>query len=70
MGDDFKPIPISLFNENKLIAKTIATLDTKKKNLNFTIPKQSFHGYFSIVDTSLSYDNTLYFSKKQRKPIL
>jgi hypothetical protein len=48
--DDFKPIPISLFNENKLIAKTIATLDTKKKNLNFTIPKQSFHGYFSIVD--------------------
>jgi hypothetical protein len=28
-----------LFNENKLIAKTIATLDTKKKNLNFTIPK-------------------------------
>jgi hypothetical protein len=51
VSDDFKPIPISLFNENKLIAKTIATLDTKKKNLNFTIPKQSFHGYFSIVDT-------------------
>ncbi len=66
-GDDFKPIPISLFNENKLIAKTIATLDTKRKNLNFTIPKKSFHGYFSIVDTGLSYDNTLYFSISKKK---
>ncbi len=66
-GDDFKPIPISLHNENKLIAKTIATLDTKEKNLNFTIPKQSFHGYFSIVDNGLSYDNTLYFSISKTK---
>ena len=66
-GDDFKPIPISLYNENKLIAKTIATLDTPKKNLNFTIPKQSFHGYFSIVDTGLSYDNILYFSISKKK---
>ena len=66
-GDDFKPIPISLYNENKLIAKTIATLDTQKKNLNFTIPKQSFHGYFSIVDTGLSYDNILYFSISKKK---
>ena len=66
-GDDFKPIPISLYNENKLIAKTIATLDTKKKNLNFTIPKQAFHGYFSIVDNGLSYDNVLYFSISKTK---
>lgn len=66
-ADDFKPIPISLYNENKLIAKTIVTLDTKKKNLNFTIPKQAFHGYFSIVDNGLSYDNTLYFSISKAK---
>ncbi|MFV8367291.1 BatA domain-containing protein [Flavobacterium sp. XS1P27] len=66
-GDDFNPIPISLYNENKLIAKTIVTLDTKKKNLNFTIPKQSFHGYFSIVDNGLSYDNTLFFSISKTK---
>ncbi|WP_338647993.1 BatA domain-containing protein [Flavobacterium sp. KS-LB2] len=66
-GDDFKPIPISLYNENKLIAKTIVTLDTKKKNLNFTIPKQAFHGYFSIVDNGLTYDNTLYFSISKAK---
>jgi hypothetical protein len=71
-GDDFKPIPISLFNENKLIAKTIVTLETKKKKLNFTIPKQAFHGYFSIVDSGLSYDNTLYFSisKTQKNNII
>ncbi|MDP3681554.1 MAG: BatA domain-containing protein [Flavobacterium sp.] len=66
-GDDFNPIPISLYNEKKLIAKTIATLDTKKKNLNFTIPKQAFHGYFSIVDNGLTYDNTLYFSISKAK---
>ena len=66
-GDDFKPIPISLYNENKLIAKTIVTLNTKKKNLNFTIPKQAFHGYFSIVDNGLSYDNVLYFSISKTK---
>lgn len=66
-GDDFNPIPISLYNENKLIAKTIVTLDTKKKNLNFTIPKQAFHGYFSIVDNGLTYDNTLYFSISKAK---
>ena len=61
-GDDFNPIPISLYNENKLIAKTIVPLNSKKKILNFTIPKQAFHGYFSIVDNGLSYDNTLFFS--------
>ncbi len=66
-GDDFNPIPISLYNEKKLIAKTIVTLDTKKKNLNFTIPKQAFHGYFSIVDNGLTYDNTLYFSISKAK---
>ena len=61
-GNDFNPIPISLYNENKLIAKTIVPLNSKKKNLNFTIPKQAFHGCFSIVDNGLSYDNTLFFS--------
>jgi hypothetical protein len=61
-GDDFNPTPISLYNNNKLIAKTIVTLDSKKKSINFTIPKQAFHGYISIVDNGLSYDNTLFFS--------
>ncbi|KIA98835.1 membrane protein [Flavobacterium sp. KMS] len=61
-GDDFKPISMSLFNNSKLIAKTIVNFDTKKKKVNFTIPKQAFHGYVAIEDNGLEYDNRLYFS--------
>ncbi|KIC03641.1 membrane protein [Flavobacterium sp. JRM] len=61
-GDDFKPISMSLFNNGKLIAKTIVNFDTKKKKVNFTIPKQAFHGYVAIEDNGLEYDNRLYFS--------
>ncbi|MFV8340811.1 vWA domain-containing protein [Flavobacterium sp. XS2P39] len=66
-GEGFNPVPISLYNDSKLIAKTIITLDSKKKNHNFTIPKRAFHGYFSIIDNGLSYDNTLYFSISKTK---
>ncbi|WP_035670964.1 BatA and WFA domain-containing protein [Flavobacterium sp. 83] len=66
-GEDFNPIPISLYNDSKLIAKTIVTLDSKKKSINFTIPKQAFHGYVAIVDNGLSYDNTLFFSISKTK---
>lgn len=67
-GDDFKPVPVAIYNQNKLIAKTVTNLETKKKTLNFSIPKQAFHGYVSITDNGLDYDNTLYFSiSKVRK---
>jgi hypothetical protein len=68
-GEDFKPIPIALYNANKLIAKTTVNFDTKKKSVNFTIPKQAFHGYVAIVDNGLSYDNSLYFSISKTKKI-
>jgi hypothetical protein len=61
-GDDFKPVSVAIYNQNKLIAKTAANFETSKKTLNFTIPKRDFHGYVSIIDNGLSYDNTLYFS--------
>ena len=61
-GEANKGIPIALYNQEKLIAKTIITLEGKQKIMNFTIPKADFHGYVSISDNSLSYDNTLYFS--------
>ena len=61
-GDDFKNIPIALYNKNKLIAKTIVNFETKEKSINFTIPKEDFHGYVSIQDKGLEYDNTFYFS--------
>lgn len=66
-GSDFKPIPMALFNQNKLIAKTIVSLDKNKKNVLFTIPKKPFHGYVSIVDSGLTYDNLLYFSISKDK---
>jgi hypothetical protein len=59
---DFKPVPVALYNHNKLIAKTIINFKNKKETINFTIPKQSFHGYVSIEDNDLAYDNKLFFS--------
>ncbi|MGL2963550.1 vWA domain-containing protein [Flavobacterium sp. RSB2_4_14] len=61
-GDDFKEIPIALYNNNKLTAKTLLSFDTNTKTVNFTIPKEDFHGYVSISDKGLAYDNTYYFS--------
>ena len=68
-GEDFSAIPIALYNQNKLIAKTTVNFETKKKSILFTIPKQTFHGYVSIVDNGLAYDNTYYFSISKTKKI-
>ncbi len=71
-GDDLKPTPIALYNQNKLVAKTIISFDSKTKIQNFTIPKADFHGYVSITDNSLDYDNNFYFtiSKPQKTQVL
>lgn len=61
-GEDFKDIPIALYNKNKLAAKTVINFETKEKTMNFTIPKEDFHGYVSVTDKGLAYDNTYYFS--------
>ena len=68
-GDSSKEMPISLFNDNKLIAKTLINFDGAQKTINFTIPKTDFNGYVSIVDNSLEYDNTYYFSISKNKKI-
>ncbi|HOD10597.1 MAG TPA: hypothetical protein PKH91_07620, partial [Flavobacterium sp.] len=61
-GEDFKEVPISLYNNSKLAAKTILNFETTTKTINFTIPKGDFNGYVSILDKGLEYDNTYYFS--------
>ncbi|WP_298392627.1 BatA domain-containing protein [Flavobacterium sp.] len=61
-GDDFKDISIALYNKNKLTAKTLVNFESKIKTINFTIPKEDFHGYVTIADNSLEYDNTYFFS--------
>lgn len=66
-GEDFKPVSTALYNQNKLIAKTIVNFDAKKKKINFTIPKEAFHGYVTIEDNGLTYDNKLFFSISKSK---
>jgi hypothetical protein len=61
-SSDFKSVPVALYNQNKLIAKTIINFKNKKETINFTIPKGPFHGYVSIEDNDLTYDNKLFFS--------
>lgn len=61
-GDSTDDVSISLFNNEKLIAKTVSKLTSKSNLMNFTIPKEDFNGYFSILDKGLMYDNQLYFS--------
>ncbi|THD33814.1 BatA and WFA domain-containing protein [uncultured Flavobacterium sp.] len=61
-GDNEKDIPISLYNNKKLVAKTIVNFEGKEKSINFTIPKGNFNGYATIDDNALQYDNQLFFS--------
>ncbi len=65
-GKGFNDIPIALYNKNKLAAKTLVNFDDKKNSaiqtIKFTIPKEDFHGYISITDKGLAYDNIYYFS--------
>ena len=67
LGEDIKPASIAIYDANKLIAKTIVSFETPKKTIQFTIPKQSFHGYVSIEDNGLKYDNNYYFSISKTK---
>jgi len=61
-GEAIKPVSVAIYNQNKLIAKTVSNLESPKKSLHFSIPKQAFQGYISISDNSLAYDNNFYFS--------
>jgi hypothetical protein len=57
-------IPVSLFNEDKLIAKaTVSFDDVTTSQVSFTIPTNTrFLGRISINDAALTYDNNFYFS--------
>lgn len=61
-GDIENDIPMSVYNGKNLIAKTVVKLENNKKSVQFSLPKKDFHGYVSIEDKSLTYDNTYYFS--------
>ncbi len=61
-GEPVENVPVSLFNNDTLIAKSAVNLDTKN-SITFTIPANTtFGGKLTIDDPNLSYDNTLYFN--------
>lgn len=71
-GDKNKSIPVALYNQNKLIAKTATQFESKQKTIYFNIPKTDFHGYASITDNGLAYDNTFFFtlSKPEKSKVI
>lgn len=61
-GENKQPVSMGLYNQNKLVAKTMFSLKKQKQVIPFTIPKKAFHGSVSLVDNGLTFDNTYYFS--------
>lgn len=55
-------IPVAVYNQKQLIAKTLVKLEQADKELLFTIPKADFNGYVLIDEPGLNYDNYYYFS--------
>tara|TARA_B100000497_G_scaffold126789_1_gene166615 strand:- start:677 stop:2614 length:1938 start_codon:yes stop_codon:yes gene_type:complete len=68
-------VPISLYNKNKLIAKTAVNFgqdinSIKKKEVVFEIDNNDkFEGKLEVTDPNLKFDNNLYFSTNLRKKI-
>ena len=61
-GVSVENLPISLFNDDKLIAKTSVEID-KEAETTFTLPaNQVINGKITIDDASLQFDNTLFFN--------
>lgn len=70
IGDHISNLPVSLFNNDELIAKTSINFeDSNTATANFTIPSnQEINGLVSIDDNSLQFDNQLFFNiNKQEK---
>tara|TARA_R110002050_G_scaffold36172_6_gene90851 strand:- start:419 stop:2044 length:1626 start_codon:yes stop_codon:yes gene_type:complete len=61
-GDFINNLPISLFNNDQLIAKTSVAF-SKDTTATFSLPlNQPINGKITINDTDLQYDNSLFFN--------
>lgn len=61
-GTPVENLPVSLFNFDKLIAKTSVALN-KKAETSFSLPKgEPINGKITIEDSNLIFDNTLFFN--------
>ncbi|MBT8236194.1 MAG: BatA domain-containing protein, partial [Bacteroidia bacterium] len=61
---EIEDIPVSLFDDDRLIAKSSANFDgTDQTRVLFSVPEEeSINGRVEISDTGLEYDNYLYFN--------
>lgn len=72
-GDSKENVPIALYNQGKLIARTSNTLQQNDSSTaTFEIEDTDFEGTVSITDQSLLFDNEFFFSvnKKERIKVL
>ncbi|OIQ29126.1 MAG: hypothetical protein BM564_07915 [Bacteroidetes bacterium MedPE-SWsnd-G2] len=61
-SSDFVNVPISLFNEDKLVAKSSVKIDDETVT-TFSLPNnQDIKGRLVIEDQGLQYDNSLFFN--------
>ena len=68
-GDPIEILPVSLYNNNRLVAKSAISIEDEASTL-FTIPADSlFMGQLSIDDPSLQYDNHLYFNLDKKEKV-
>ncbi|MEM9076404.1 MAG: BatA domain-containing protein [Bacteroidota bacterium] len=66
-----EPIPVSLFDDDVLIAKSATDFEEKPQTqLNFSIPKdQVINGHLELTDGNLSFDNSFYFNLDAKEKI-
>ncbi len=66
-----EPTPVSLYDGDKLIAKTSAKFNDKNQaKVSFSIPSnESINGRLVVSDNGLSYDNQFYFNIDTREKI-
>ena len=68
-GEPIITLPVSLYNDDKLIAKSAVDIEDESSTI-FTIPTQTvFNGKITIEDTNLQYDNELFFNLDRRESI-
>ena len=61
-GTPVKNVPVSLYNNNKLIAKTSTEID-READVTFSLPANTkINGEIRVNDTQLQFDNSLFFN--------
>ena len=60
-------IPLTLYNNDKAIAKTQVRFEKNEQNIKLSIPKKEMAGRIVIQDNSLQFDNEFFFTIQSPK---